>query len=97
MLTVAQNLEQAVDSFDTTDDDQLDATEAQALLESKEAKNIVGLAEVDTLAASVDLTANIDFTDGLNKFEQQTIQYLATKIQKLTGGDVKDGSIDGNI
>lgn len=97
MLTLTHNLEWAVNAFDTTDDDTLDATETQALLESPEAKNIVGLAEVDTLEAAVDVSKNIDFSDTLNTFEQQTIQYLATKILKLNRLPIQDGSIDGNI
>lgn len=97
MMCIANNLETSVDAFDTTDDDILDATETKALLESPEAKRIVGLAEVDTLEATVDISSNIDFSDGLSKFEQQTIQYLATKIQKLNGWAIQDGSIDGNI
>lgn len=97
MLTVCKSFEGDVAKFNTTDDDQLDASETQALLESSEAKEIVGLAEVDTLESAVDLAGNIDLTDGLSVMEQKTLQYLATKILRLTGQGVEDGSIDGNI
>ncbi len=56
-----------------------------------------GVAEVETLDAASILAQSIDVSDGLDTMEQRTLQYLATKILKLTDMPVKDGSIDGNI
>lgn len=98
MLMIANKLEGNLASFDADQDSDISSSEVQALLEqSPEAREAVDLAEVETLEAAAELADNIDFSDGLSSIEQKTIQYLATKILKLNGQNIEDGSIDGNI
>jgi len=98
MLMVANDLEWNLPDFDANQDSDISSEEVKALLEqSPEAKEAVDLAEVETLEAAAELARNIDTTEKLSWIDQKTIQYLATKILKLTWGEVSDGSIDGAI
>ena len=97
-MCMTHSLEGAAARFDGNNDGDLqDEGEIQALIESREARDIVDLAEVETLEAAVDFAGSVDLSDGMNSIEQKTIQYLATKIQRLKGEPVSDGSIDGQI
>ena len=98
MSAISLNLEGNLASFDADSDQDISSSEVQALLEqSPEAVRAIDLAEVETLEAAAELAWNINLEDGLNTIEQKTIQYLASKILKLTGESIRDGSIDGNI
>lgn len=98
MMCVENYLEGPAANYDTNRDGDISAQEAKNLLsEKQDAMRAVETAEVETLEAATELAKNIDLSDGLDKMEQKTIQYLASKILKLQGKDVADGSIDGNI
>jgi len=97
---VTAGLEGNLQAFDADGDMDISAEEVKDLLEqSPEAREAVDLAEVETLEAAIDLMPSEEIeTSGNEKtIEQKTLQYIATKILKLRGETVHDGSIDGDI